>query len=147
MGIEITARGLIEERNEPEVARMLKIQEATESEDANSLVRQRVPPGFGIMGSQASLTGRSEARQRSALSVRRHGGSVINWDAVGAIGEIVGAAAVVITLLYLSVQLRQNTRTAKHAIKRGVYSDARGWQGQGHRQLGARGAVSRRNER
>ncbi len=30
----------------------------------------------------------------------------MNWDAIGAIGEILGAAAVVITLIYLSVQLR-----------------------------------------
>ena len=31
----------------------------------------------------------------------------MNWEAIGAIGEIVGALAVVSTLLYLSVQLRQ----------------------------------------
>ena len=34
----------------------------------------------------------------------------MNWDAVGAIGEIVGALAVVITLVYLAIQVRQNTR-------------------------------------
>jgi len=34
----------------------------------------------------------------------------MNWDAVGAVGEIVGAIAVVITLGYLVVQVRQNTR-------------------------------------
>jgi hypothetical protein len=32
----------------------------------------------------------------------------MNWDAIGAIGEIVGAIAVVATLVYLSVQ---TTRT------------------------------------
>ena len=37
----------------------------------------------------------------------------MNWDALGALGELVGAAAVVATLIYLSVQLRQNTRTVK----------------------------------
>jgi hypothetical protein len=37
----------------------------------------------------------------------------MNWDALGAIGEIVGAAAVVLTLAYLSVQIRQNTRSVK----------------------------------
>jgi hypothetical protein len=31
----------------------------------------------------------------------------MNWDAIGAIGELVGAAAVVITLIYLSRQIRQ----------------------------------------
>lgn len=34
----------------------------------------------------------------------------MNWPAVGAIGEIIGAFAVVATLLYLSKQIRQNTR-------------------------------------
>jgi hypothetical protein len=34
----------------------------------------------------------------------------MNWDAIGAIGEVVGAAAVVLTLFYLAVQIRQSTR-------------------------------------
>jgi heme/copper-type cytochrome/quinol oxidase subunit 1 len=41
----------------------------------------------------------------------------MNWDAIGAIGEIVGAAAVVFFLIYLAVQLRQSakfTRTEYH---------------------------------
>jgi len=33
----------------------------------------------------------------------------MNWNAIGAVGEILGAAAVVVTLIYLSVQLRQNS--------------------------------------
>jgi len=37
----------------------------------------------------------------------------MNWDAIGAIGEIVGAAAVVLTLIYLSRQLRQNTEALR----------------------------------
>ena len=36
----------------------------------------------------------------------------MNWDAIGAIGEIVGALAVVTTLLYLSVQVRQYQRSS-----------------------------------
>lgn len=52
---------------------------------------------------------------------------MINWNAIGAIGEIIGAIAVVVTLLYLAVQVRQNTRTTEHAIKRGVHGDARSW--------------------
>ena len=31
----------------------------------------------------------------------------MNWDAIGAIGEIIGAIAVVSTLFYLAVQIRQ----------------------------------------
>ncbi len=37
----------------------------------------------------------------------------MNWDAVGAIGEIVGAAAVVATLLYLAIQVRNSTVQAR----------------------------------
>ena len=33
----------------------------------------------------------------------------MNWEAIGAIGEIVGALAVVVTLVYLVIQIRQNT--------------------------------------
>jgi hypothetical protein len=35
----------------------------------------------------------------------------VNWDAIGAVGEILGAGAVVATLLYLSVQIRQNSKS------------------------------------
>ena len=34
----------------------------------------------------------------------------MDWDAIGAIGEITGAIAVLVTLVYLAVQIRQNTR-------------------------------------
>ncbi len=37
----------------------------------------------------------------------------MNWEAVGAVGEILGAAAVVITLVYLVAQLRLNTTAIK----------------------------------
>jgi len=38
------------------------------------------------------------------------GGRIVNWDAIGAIGEIIGAVTVVVTLFYLSLQIRQNTK-------------------------------------
>ena len=31
----------------------------------------------------------------------------MNWDAIGAIGQILGSVAVLITLAYLAVQIRQ----------------------------------------
>jgi hypothetical protein len=34
----------------------------------------------------------------------------LNWEAAGAIGEIVGAAAVVLTLLYLAAETRKNAQ-------------------------------------
>jgi hypothetical protein len=30
----------------------------------------------------------------------------MDWEAIGAIGEVIGAAAVVVTLVYLAVQVR-----------------------------------------
>jgi len=35
----------------------------------------------------------------------------MDWNAIGAIGEIIGALAVFLTLAYLALQVRQNTRT------------------------------------
>ena len=37
----------------------------------------------------------------------------MNWEAMGAIGEIVGAVGVIVTLAYLAVQIRQNTASLK----------------------------------
>jgi len=39
----------------------------------------------------------------------------MDWQAIGAIGEIVGAAAVVATLAYLAIQIRQNTERERLA--------------------------------
>ena len=39
----------------------------------------------------------------------------MNWDAVGAIGEIVGAGAVVISLVYLAIQIRAQNKEAQVA--------------------------------
>ena len=37
----------------------------------------------------------------------------MNWEAIGAIGEILGAAAVVASLVYLGIQTRSNARSLK----------------------------------
>lgn len=39
----------------------------------------------------------------------------MNWEAVGAAGEIIGALAVFITLVYLAIQIRQNTKAVQAA--------------------------------
>ena len=52
----------------------------------------------------------------------------MDWDAIGAIGEIVGAVAVVATLGYLALQIRQNTHELRASSFRDVftaYSNAR----------------------
>ena len=40
------------------------------------------------------------------LAVRRHLDVTVNWDAIGAVGEIVGSLAVLVTLVYLAMQVR-----------------------------------------
>ena len=37
----------------------------------------------------------------------------MNWEAIGAVGEILGAIGVIITLGYLAIQIRQNTKVTK----------------------------------
>ena len=41
----------------------------------------------------------------------------MNWEAIGAVGEVVGAVAVVATLGYLAVQIRQNTKMMKSSMR------------------------------
>ena len=55
--------------------------------------------------------------------VRRHR----NWDAIGAIAELIGAGAVVLTLIYLAIQLRKNTQAVKHSTERDILEDASTW--------------------
>lgn len=43
----------------------------------------------------------------------------INWDAIGAIGEIVGAAAIFVTLIYLAYQVRLARMHASDETRRG----------------------------
>jgi hypothetical protein len=37
----------------------------------------------------------------------------MDWDAIGAVGEIIGAMAVLATLIYLAIQIRQNSATQR----------------------------------
>jgi len=37
----------------------------------------------------------------------------MNWDAIGTIAEVAGAVAVVLTLLYLAIQIRQSTTATR----------------------------------
>ena len=44
----------------------------------------------------------------------------MNWEAIGAVGEILGALAVVATLGYLATQIRQNTKTARSSMRQAI---------------------------
>ncbi len=41
----------------------------------------------------------------------------MNWDAIGAIGEVLGAVAVALTLGYLAIQMKQNAVGMRVAAK------------------------------
>ena len=41
------------------------------------------------------------------------GPNTMNWEAIGAIGEVVGAVAVVVTLVYLAIQVREGSRATR----------------------------------
>ena len=47
----------------------------------------------------------------------------MNWDAIGAVGEVIGALAVVATLFYLVIQVRQS-RQATEANTRAIRGNA-----------------------
>ena len=51
----------------------------------------------------------------------------MNWDAIGALADSIGAIVVVATLVYLTIQLRQNTKAIQHSTDRGVFDDANKW--------------------
>jgi len=40
----------------------------------------------------------------------------MNWDAIGSIGEIIGAIGVVVSLIYLATQIRQNSIWLKSTV-------------------------------
>ena len=44
----------------------------------------------------------------------------MNWDAVGAIGEMIGALAVVVSVIYLAFQIRDNTHASMVDVIREV---------------------------
>ena len=48
----------------------------------------------------------------------------MNWDAIGAVGEILGALAVVLSVIYLAVQIRRQTDQSRLAASREL---AAGW--------------------
>lgn len=49
----------------------------------------------------------------------------MNWDAIGAVGEILGAVGVLVTLVYLAAQIRANTQSRHAASLQSVLDGAR----------------------
>lgn len=59
----------------------------------------------------------------------------MNWEAVGAVGEIAGAITVLITLIYLALQVRQNTNQLQDTAMQASMKD---WNTLRAAQLGSR---------
>ncbi len=53
----------------------------------------------------------------------------MNWEAIGAIGEVVGASAVFISLLYLALQIRNSRRSDQIVAAAGAASAVHDWIG------------------
>ena len=47
----------------------------------------------------------------------------MDWNAVGAVGEILGAIAVFVTLIYLATQIRQNSKSLKAQTRSEITSN------------------------
>ena len=45
----------------------------------------------------------------------------MNWEAIGAVGEILGAIAVVVTLVYLAIQVRHSTAQARAGMTKDLF--------------------------
>jgi hypothetical protein len=51
----------------------------------------------------------------------------VNWEALGAIAEMIGAIGVIATLVYLAVQVRQNTRAIRAQTYGSFVTQFRNW--------------------
>ncbi len=51
----------------------------------------------------------------------------MNWEAIGAVGEILAAATVVASLLFVGYQLRQSQRAERAAGQRDLLNQGRSW--------------------
>ncbi|MGD8809227.1 MAG: hypothetical protein PVG24_06460 [Gammaproteobacteria bacterium] len=49
----------------------------------------------------------------------------MNWAAIGAITQIVGMIAVVVTLVYLAIQTKQNTSATQAAVRQAMLTEDR----------------------
>ena len=54
----------------------------------------------------------------------------MNWEALGALAELLGACAVFATLVYLAVQIRQNTSAIRSSASQDVHANFANWYAQ-----------------
>ena len=44
----------------------------------------------------------------------------MNWEAIGAIAELIGVLAVIVSLIYLAIQIKQNSDSTKALIRQEI---------------------------
>jgi len=68
-------------------------------------------------------------------------GTIVNWDAVGAVAELLGGFGVIASLFYLGIQIRQNTRSVRAASYHGIVANLSALSGAIGRDAGAANIV------
>ncbi|MEJ2256877.1 MAG: hypothetical protein P8X98_07680 [Woeseiaceae bacterium] len=51
----------------------------------------------------------------------------MNWDAIGAIAEAIGALAVVVSIVYLAVQIQSGARALRTTLRDSAFHDMQEW--------------------
>jgi hypothetical protein len=88
---------------------------------ATLIAQRRDPPGRLRFAAVAlKETGRRGLRWYSVVNSR--GPSTLNWEAIAAIGEAVGGFAVIASLIYLAVQIRQSRQLERAASIRELFA-------------------------
>jgi hypothetical protein len=54
--------------------------------------------------------------------IRTRGVQFVSWEAISAIADVLGAAGVISTVIYLAIQIRQNTRSVQGATEQTLMS-------------------------
>lgn len=73
-----------------------------------------------MLAAAGQTDARSSSYKREADGLARQAAkeTPVSWDAIGAIAESLGAIGVIFSLVYLGVQIRQNTRSVRRASAR-----------------------------
>lgn len=51
----------------------------------------------------------------------------MNWEAMGALAEMIGATGVIFSLIYLATQIRQNTKATRSSMTHSITAAGREW--------------------
>ena len=87
----------------------------------SGLASPRTAAGSGL--GRTVLDRRQLSPLQLSLSEKSQWVITMNWDAIGAVSELVAALAVVVSLLYLATQVKSNTESARTSTYQAVVSE------------------------